>query len=224
MYTAAYSENKIPVVARKIETDDGILTWVVSRGGIPLTSSENDRQRTSLNNLIADPGFLNRNRKAMRDDAVRINTLLASLPTSVQFDCLARNGSEAKVDFKPKPGYSPWNLEQRVIAGMSGTLVLDLKEMRLISADGAMQNDLSLFLGFGRIYKGSSVSLKRARAGTDAWETIDVSTHIKGQLLFLKTIAQDRDESRSDYCLAPNGLKARDALSYLENRKCQSIQ
>jgi hypothetical protein len=185
---------------------------------------ENASQRSSLNKLISSPDLLALNRKAMRDDAARINALLADLPTSVQFGCLTRSGGTASVQFEPKPGYSPSKVEERVIAGMSGTIELNLNEMRLISADGAMRSDLSLFFGIGRIYKGSSVSLKRAKTMTGAWETTSVSTHINGLVFFLKTIAQNRDESRLDYCPVPKGLQARDALPYLDDPECPSVQ
>lgn len=224
MYTATYTKDSVQYVARRIETDDGILTWVILRNGAALSDGENSSQRSTLNDLISSPDRLDRNRKAMRDDAVRINTLLADLPNSVQFDCLARSGDTASIHFEPKPGYSPWNLEERVIAGMSGALELNLKEMRLISADGTMQNDLSLFLGMGRIYKGSSVLLTRAKTMTGVWETTGIATHIDGQVLFLKTIAQHTDETRAHYCSVPSALKARDALPYLENPNCPPIQ
>jgi hypothetical protein len=201
MFTSAYNRDGVSYVARKIQTDDGIFTWILSRNGIPLSATENSTQRSSLSRLVSDPDYLEQNRKAMRDDATKINTLLADLPTSVHFHCLTKTATIADVAFDPKPDYAPWNVEQRVIAAMSGTLRLDMKEMRLLEATGVLQNDLPLFLGFGKIYKGSSVSLKRAETSTAAWETTLVSTHIKGQVFFLKTIAQDRDEVRSNYCL-----------------------
>jgi hypothetical protein len=223
MYTATYTRGSIRYAARRIETDDGILTWVISHNGTPLSEGENAVQRSTLDNLISSPHLLDQNRKAMHDDAVRINSLLSDLPDSVQFGCLAQNGKTARVHFEPKPGYSPWNIEERVIAGMSGTLELNLNEARLISADGATQGDLSLFLGLGRIYKGSSVKLVRTKTMTGAWETTFVSTHIDGQVFFLKTIAQHSDETRTDYCSVPTALKARDALAYVERQTCLSI-
>jgi len=133
MYTATYTRGSIRYAARRIETDDGILTWVISHNGTPLSEGENAVQRSTLDNLISSPDLLDQNRKAMHDDAVRINSLLRDLPDSVQFGCLAQDGETARVHFEPKPGYSPWNIEERVIAGMSGTLELNLNEARLIS-------------------------------------------------------------------------------------------
>jgi hypothetical protein len=220
MYTATYTKDGVRYVARKIETDDGILASVISRDGTLLSNSEKASQQSSIRSLVANPDFLQHNRKAMTDDDAKINALLAALPTSIQFDCLVQSGELATVDFHPKDGYSPWGVEERIIAGMSGTLQLDLNEMRLRAASGATQTDLSLLLGLGRIYKGSSVSLRRTRVATGTWETTSVSTHIKGQLFFLKTIGQDDDESRSDYCPVPKGLSAQDALPYLDKPNC----
>ncbi len=224
MYTATYTKDSVVNVARRIETDDGVLTWVISHNGVPLSDSEKASQRAALNNLISSPDLLDRNRKATQADALRINTLLQDLPDSVQFDCIERSGDTASVHFSPRAGYAPWNIEQRVIAGMSGTLKLNLNETRLITADGTMQDDLSLLFGLGRIYKGSSVSLKRATTVTGAWETTSVSTHINGQIFFLKTIAQNRDETRSDYCPVKRPLSAQNALPYLEDPQCPPIR
>jgi len=220
MYTAAYTENGIQYVSRNVQTDDGIISWIVTRNGVPLSR---DSRLKQIQGLISNESALARNRKAMISDAASINSLLAALPGSVQFGCAVRTGDVAQVDFQPKPGYSPWNIEQRIIAGMSGSLQLNLKEMRLTSASGAVQSDLFLFMGLGRIYRGSTISLSRAKTSTGAWETSYVSTHISGQILFLKTVAKNRDESRTDYCPVPEGLRAQDVVPYLSSSGCPTI-
>ncbi|HZP04603.1 MAG TPA: hypothetical protein VFB43_06860 [Terracidiphilus sp.] len=131
MYLASYVEGGVRITARRIQTEDGILTWVLSRDGRLLSQTEIEKQRQHLNDLLSDQSFLDANRKAMRDDAVHINTLFADLPQSVQFDCPIQNGSVSTIHFEPKPGYSPWNVEKRIIAGMSGTIQVDLKQMRM---------------------------------------------------------------------------------------------
>ena len=216
MYLARYKKHGIRIEARKIQTDDGLLTWILSRDEVPLSPPEIQAQRQRMNELVSDASFLDANRKAMHEDAVRINTLLADLPGSVQFDCLTKSGATVTVHFGPKTGYSPWSIEKRILAGMSGTLQIDLNEMRLLTASGKEQSDISMFLGAGRIYKGSSVSFTRTQVAPGIWETSQASTHIKGQIFFLKSIAQDSDESIVDYAAVPSGLSARAALPYLE--------
>jgi hypothetical protein len=216
MYIARYSEDGVRIEARKIQTDDGILTWVLTRNGVPLSPAELGEQKEHLNNLIADSSFLATNRKAMLDDNARINTLLADLPQSVQFECLTKKTGTTTIRFKPLSGASTLNLEKRILSGMGGELQLDLNQMRLLSASGSELDDVALFFGIARVYKGSSVSLTRAQVAPGVWEATQVSTHIKGHVFFLKTIAQDRDESRAEYKPVPSGLSAHDAIRFLE--------
>jgi len=216
MYIARYSENGVRIEARKIQTDDGILTWVLSRDGTPLSQAEVEQQKKHLDDLISDPSFLAANRKAMLDDNTRINTLLADLPQSVQLECPAQGAGVATIHFKPLDNTSSLSLEKRILSGMSGNLQLDLEDMRLVSANGSEQHDVSLFLGIARVSKGSSISLTRAQVAPGVWEASLISTHIRGHILFLKTIAQDREEARTEYKRVPSRLSARDAIRFLE--------
>jgi len=216
MYTARYSENGVRIVARKIQTSDGILTWVVSRKGVPLSTAEIEEQKKHLSDLISDSSFLAANRKEMLDDNSRINAFLNGLPQSVQFDCPVEGAGVVTVRFKPLANVSSLNLEKRILSGMRGELQLDLNNMRLVSAAGSEQDDVSLFFSVVRVYKGSSVSLARAEVAPGIWEATQVSTHIRGHILFLKTIAQDREESRTAYKQVPSSLSAHDAVSLLE--------
>lgn len=222
MYTAAFRKDGVQHRSRRIETDDGILTWDIERNGSPLTDQEKTAQRAEFERLISSREQLERNRKAMRDDYAKINRMLSYLPVDLQFTCVSQDADTTTIRFEPKPGIAPWDVEERVIAGMSGTLRLNPVEMRLLTADGSLQKDLSMFLGLARIHKGSSVLLKREPTASGAWETTRVSLHISGQVLFLKTIAQDRDEVRSEFCPVRKGLTARDALAYLTGPFCPS--
>src|ERR1035438_794151 len=71
MYLAGYKKDGVQIVARKIQTDDGILTWVLSRNQEPLSPAEIETQLRHLDDLASDSSFLDTNRKAMRDDALR---------------------------------------------------------------------------------------------------------------------------------------------------------
>ena len=154
MYVAEYKENGIRIKARKIQTDDGIFTWLISKDGVSLSPADIEKQEVSLKDQASNPSFLGSNRRAMRNDDARINTLLADLPDSVQFGCLTQSGATATVHFAPKSGCNPFNVLKCIVAGMSGSLRLDLKDMRLLAASGSEKRDLSILLGIGRIYKG----------------------------------------------------------------------
>lgn len=65
--------------------------------------------------------------------------------------------------------------------------------------------------------RGSSIHIARTEVCPGTWETSAFSVHFKGQLLFLKTIAKDTEESRTEYLRVPSDLTAHTAISYLKN-------
>jgi hypothetical protein len=216
MYIDESMKQGAKIVARKIQTDDGLLTWVLSRNGVPLSPDEIDAQKETLRGLVSDPSLLDTNRNAMRKDYARINQLLADLPGAVQFTCMVQDGHTADVYFQPKDGVSSFDVLKRLIAGMSGSLHLDLSNMRLLAVKGSAQSDISILLGIGQIHQGSSVNLVRTEVSPGIWETTSVSMHIKGRVFLFKTIAQDTDESLSNFVRVPPGLAASAALPYIE--------
>jgi hypothetical protein len=217
MYHARFTQDGIQIDARRIQTNDGLITWVFARNGVPLSASELDAQQNSLERNTSDPSFTEKNRAAMQNDNRQINSLFADLPGGVTFDCLTQSGDVGTVRFKPLQGSCGFSIERCIVAGMSGTIVLDTKNKRLLAASGSEQNDLSMFLGFTRVNKGSSIRIARTEAAPGIWETSTVSVHFKGQLLFLKTITRDTDESRTEYIRVPEDLTAHAAISYLKN-------
>jgi hypothetical protein len=216
MYVARYSENGVPVEAREIQTNDGILTWVFSRNGAPLPPNEIEERKKKLNDLISNSSRLAANRNAMLDDDALINRVLGDLPQSVQFECPVQNAGVTTIRFKPLASPGTLDMVKRFLSEMGGELQLDLNHMRLLSVSGSEQDDVWLIYGIARVYKGSSVSLTRVQVAPGIWEATQVSTHINGNILFLKTISKDSDESRSRYKSVPSGLSAQDAIRILE--------
>jgi hypothetical protein len=222
MYLSGFKKDGIAITAREIQTDDGALTWILARNGVPLSSAEIESQKQSFNSLVSNSSSLDANRTAMRKDDARINELLTDLPEAVQFTCMTQEGHIATAYFQPKPGQSSFDVLKRALGGMSGSIQLDLGEMRLLAVNGSEQSDVSILLGIGQIQKGSSVSVARSEVSSGIWETTSVSMHIKGRVFLFKMIAQDTEESLSNFVRVPNGLTARAALPYIEGAAPQS--
>jgi hypothetical protein len=106
----------------------------------------------------------------------------------------------------------------RVLAAMSGTLVVDEREMRLKSLSGHLDKDVVFGWGLlGRINAGGTFQIIREEVGPGSWQITQTHVHISGHALFFKTIGDQEDEVTSDYHRTPAGVDLDKAAQMLRD-------
>ncbi len=202
---------------RVVESQWGKVRFLLEEDGKPLNSAREGAERGRLAQIVADPEAFKKAESARVDDEQHAKQMLSLLPKAFLFDGPHPQGDLLIVNFKPNPSYQPQGMEEKVLHGMSGTVSIDTKAIRLRGIDGHMPNDVSL--GFGMlatIKAGSNFSTQRIpEQGTD-WKTLSVHTDINGKALFLKTIARSGDSKRADYKKIPDNLSIQDAVAMAE--------
>jgi hypothetical protein len=121
-----------------------------------------------------------------------------------------------KIDFRPDPGYSPSGMEERVLHGMSGWLMVDQKQMRLRHIEGRLPQDLSIGFGLVNVHAGSNFLTSKAPY-LGQWRTVRVVSDIRAKAALFKTIARNTDVSRTDFARVDNNLTVAQAAALVQH-------
>jgi hypothetical protein len=121
------------------------------------------------------------------------------------------------VPFRPNPGYSPQGIEDRVMHGMSGNVLIDAKTIRLRGIEARVPQDIVFGFGLVSIKAGSSIDTYRIPVEGIDWKTESVHSAISGRALFLKTIARNQVSKHSDFHRIPSDISVADAVKMVEN-------
>ena len=204
-------------VERVAETSWGKVRYLITEDGQPLTGDRLAKEKARVGGEAADPDGFKRAEAARVDDEQHAKQMLTLLPRAFLFDSPVPEGEYLRIAFRPDPGYSPASLEERVLHGMTGSVLVDAKTLRLRGIEGRMPADVSI--GFGMlatIRAGSSFQTVREHLEGVDWKTETLHTDIRGKALFLKTIARQQDSTHKDFKRIADGMTVTDAVGLLE--------
>jgi hypothetical protein len=202
---------------RVAETNWGKVRYLIAVDGQALSGDKLAAEKARVAGEASDPEAFKRSEAARVDDEQHAKQMLELLPKAFVFGTPASEGEYLRIPFTPNPGYSPQSLEERVLHGMSGTVLVDAKTIRLRGIEGRMGQDVSI--GFGllaTIHAGSNFSTTREHVAGDDWKTQVLHTDIQGKALFLKTIARQQDAKHWGFQRIADGMTVGEAVSLLE--------
>ena len=202
---------------RVAETPWGKVRFLVAEDGQALTGARLAAERARVEAEAADPEGFKRQEAAKGDDEQHARSMLTLLPKAFLFDGPATDGETLRVGFRPNPSYQPQGLEERVLHGMSGTVLIDRGTVRLRGLEGKVPEDISI--GFGllaTIKAGSNFETMRVPVGGIDWKTLTIHTDINGKAMFLKTIARKQESKHSDFKRIPNEITVAEAVKMVE--------
>lgn len=108
-------------------------------------------------------------------------------------------------------------MEERVIHGMTGSLLVDPHGMRLRGIAGRLPEDVSI--GFGliaTIKAGSHFDTTRQLVYGNEWKTQMLDTDVNGRAIFFKAIGKKEHAEHSDFKVLPHDMSVPDAVAMLE--------
>lgn len=202
---------------RVAETSWGKVRYLTAVDGQALTGDRLATEKARVAGEASDPEGFKRAESARVDDEQHAKQMLTLLPKAFLFAAPVSEGEYVRIGFTPNPEYSPQSLEEKVLHGMSGSVLVDAKSIRLRGIDGKMGQDVSI--GFGllaTIHAGSNFSTVREHVGGEDWKTQTLHTDINGKALFLKTIARQQDAKHWGFQKIADGITVADAVTLLE--------
>ncbi len=203
-----------------VETNAGKVRMLLDEDGQPLSVDRIAQERGRLAGVVADPAAFQRKEQALKDDEAHARTMLTLLPKAFVFGDVRTQGDDLLIDFRPNPEYEPQSLEERVLHGMSGSMMIDAKAMRLHHIEGRMPTDMSI--GFGllaTIHAGSSFATSRdptSNAATPEWKTTLIESAIDGKAILFKAIARNEYAEHSEFVRVSNDLSVAQAVVIAE--------
>lgn len=201
---------------RVVETPHGRVRLLLQEDGKPIPADRAQQERARLANDVAHPDAFEEREKAQKDDEAHARQMLDMIQRAFILENLKEQNGDWRVDFRPDPKYSPSGMEERVLHGMSGWMLIDQKHMRLHHIEGRLPQDVSI--GFGllaTVHAGSNFESTKGEFD-EQWRTIRVISDIRGKAALFKTIAKNQDVARNEFKRVDNHLSVADAVALLE--------
>ena len=201
---------------RVVELPAGRVRLLLAEDGKPVSADRLQQERDHLNAITADPAAWERSESTNKNDEEHARQMLNLLPRAFLLDNVRLESGQWHMDFHPNPEFSPTGVEERVLHGMSGTLVIDAKDLRLVHIEGHLPQDVSI--GFGllaTIHAGSRFESTREKI-EGHWRTVHVLTDIRGKAALFKTVAKNSDVTRSDFHYLPGNTSPVEAVALVE--------
>ena len=218
MYRDVYQSPDKNIVKLVVETRQGNLSEVVEDSGHPPSAEEHQNDLNRMQQIVVDPALRARMKRAEQHDGQQARDMMTMLPNAFVWHVIDHKNGEITFSFYPAPSFSPDSMNAKVLAAMSGTMVVDEQAMRLKKLSGHLDHDVTFGWGLlGRINAGGTFSIERQDVGYGSWQITQMHVHISGHALFFKTIGDQEDEVTSDYHRTPDGVDLNKASEMLRN-------
>jgi hypothetical protein len=204
---------------RVVETRMGKIRFLLAEDGKPLGPEREAAERGKLAEIVADPAAFTKREQAQKDDETHAKNMLSVLPKAFVLGDVHEEDGILRIDYKPDPSYQPQSIEERVLHGMSGTVWVDGKTMRLHRVDGRLSDDVTI--GFGllaTIRAGSNFDTERDPFQGGEWKTTMINTDINGKAIFFKAIARKQHTERAQFQRVPDDIGIAQAVAVAEQQ------
>lgn len=198
------------------ETSVGKVRMLIAEDGLPLNGERVASEKARLADIATHPDAFAKKEEALKNDEKHAKQMLAILPKAFDFGVPKEDGGFLRIDFKPKPTYEPQSMEERVLHGMEGSILVDEQGMRLHGIEGRLPDDVSI--GFGliaTIHAGSNFSTTRERVFGNEWKTASLDTDINGRAIFFKAIGKKEHAVHNSFKQLPDDITVPQAVGML---------
>jgi len=203
-----------------VETGNGSVKRMISRNGQPLNEAEARVEDERVQRFIHDPAQLAKQRKDGAQDGKNAEELLRMLPDAFIWTLQSEDAQKITLHFQPNPGFSPPDMQGRVLGRMAGELVVNKEQNRIETISGKLTQDVTIGWGLlGRLHEGGTFRVERREVAPKLWQITETHVHIEGKVLFFKNIGQQQDEVQTDFTQMPNGITLEQAAEMSKTLK-----
>ncbi len=200
-----------------VETRVGKVRMLLAEDGTPLNPDRVAQERGRLAEIAADPEGFAKKEQALKNDEEKAKQMLELLPKAFLFENARMEGGYERIDYRPNPEYQPQSLEERVLHGMNGSMLVDAKAVRLRRLEGVLPQDVSI--GFGllaTIRAGSRFATERGSQPTGEGKTTLIDTDINGRAIFFKAIGRKQHSEHGQFQAIPESTTVVQAVDMVE--------
>ncbi len=207
-----------------IETKEGTIGRLIAINDKPLTDEERQNEESRLQQLLNDPGALQKKLKSQKEDDERTRQMVAALPDAFIYQYAGTETGPGgrkmeKLTFRPNPRYDPPNRELQVYEGMQGEMLIDLKERRLAKMDATIFKQVNFGWGIlGHLDRGGKFVVEQADIGNGRWESTHLLLDFTGKAVIFKNLRIKENETSSDFRRVPAGLTVAQGMELLRKK------
>jgi len=210
---------------QEIDTADGPVHRLLSVDGHEPSPSERKQDNDRLRNLNENPKAqltLKQNRDAQEK---RVEDLLRVIPDVFLFQDQGKQRNLERLAFSPDPAYKPATYEEAALHALSGEVLIDLREKRLVRFSGTLTQQVNFGHGIlGHLNKGGIVEVNRVRLSPGQWGTSLFRIDIDGHFAIFRNISKQLDETRSDFEPVPPDTNIQHALEQIVRKSTMFSQ
>jgi hypothetical protein len=200
-----------------IETREGSLAKTLLINGRPLTPEQRDQDYERMKKLVNDPEERAKREHRLKQDEEKARQLLKAIPEAFLFKYDGVEGSQVRLSFKPKSGFSPPTRELTVYHAMTGKIWIDQPAKRLSRIEGQLFENVNFGWGLlGHLEKGGTFKVMQQDVGNGHWNTVQLDVNIQGRAVIFKTLNVKEKESLTDFRRVPDDLSMSQAFAMLE--------
>lgn len=201
---------------RVIEVPQGKLRRLLLVDGKPLTVERANREAARLRAIARDPQAFIERERSRSSDAEKAEQMFDLLPRAFLFRDAGWDQSWKRIDYWPNPAYAPRSYEERILHGMSGTMLIDMSTMRLRMLQGRLADNVSFGLGLlATIHGGSNFIITRSPVLPDQWKTTSLHVSMNGFILLFKTLDRREVFIHRDFKAIPANLTIQKGVALL---------
>jgi hypothetical protein len=217
----AYSERKgcdgKQELFHVFQTEQGSIERLVAVNGRSLSPAELQEEDRRIQKLISQPAEIRQRQKKQREDGEQARALLIMLPDAFLFQYDGKQGALVRLKFAPNPKFHPSDHAGQVFHHMTGTMLLDPQQKRLAAIDGVLTSEVKFFGGLlGHLNKGGTFKVEQKEVSPHLWEVTTMHVHMKGKVLFFKTVAVQEDQTYADFRSVPSDTTLAQAAELLK--------
>jgi hypothetical protein len=184
--------------------------------GHPPSEAERRNNDIELHNLERNSSARTKLRKKYLDDEKAFRDLVQEIPEEYLFDFDGPEGAIRKLTFRPDPAYQPKSYEARIAHAMSGYLLIDEKEKRLVEFSAVTIQQVDFGFGLvGRVGKGTTIEFRRIQVAPGIWKKTSSATKISGRILLFKSVDKQLIEKKTDWKPMPREMSISMAVKQL---------
>ena len=198
-----------------VETSVGRVRFLMAVNGEPLSGERMGEERGRLAEDLAHPEEFEKREQSEKDDEAHARQMMELLPKAFVLSEAKVQGPDWRIDFSPDPRYSASGTEAKVLHGMTGSLLIDRKDLRLHHVEGRLLTDESLDLGLLNVRAGSNFETDK-EVVDGYWRTLHVLSDIHAKAVLLKSIARNQEVTRSHFHEMPAQTSLAEGIALAE--------
>ncbi len=197
-----------------IETKDGTVARVVSRGSRALSADEDAAEHARLQGMLDSPSAFQKHIDKDRTGKKLASDMIKMLPDAMLFEFVPGQpqrehkpqgtAQEYVIDFKPNPKWSPPTMTSQALTGIQGRCWVDAKTHHLTRIEAKIFQGVNFGFGvFAHIYPGGQLTLEQEAVGDDRWIVDRFMEHLTLRALMVKTVNENTDLFAFDFTPVP---------------------